>query len=446
MSQVFRRAVTRVAVPTAVLMTLALSACSGNGGDGGPSNGSSSAGGDKPGGTIKITMSNQGFTTAVQELISQFEADTGIHAEISVFGEQQLSDKYNVELNAGTTDIDVLMFRVQQDGPSLAKNGWVADLTPYVDASPDWDFDDFQAQPMSLLKRDGQLIGIPVVTEREVLYYRTDLLEQAGLEVPKTIDRLIADAKIIQDANPGVAGFVTRGEASAVVPIFSGFLYSYGGNWVDADGKAALDSPEAVSAYEALGTLLHDYGPEGVTNMQWTDSMAVFEQGKAAFLVEADSLYQDLVDPTKSKVVDDVDWATFPAGPAGAKPFNIPTWGLAINETSQNKDAAWEFIKWVSSKDTMLKLQTDDGVAGSRTSVWENPEALKGFPGHMGEAIAATIPIGIGYDRPQVTNVAEARQIAGAPVVAGAQGQDVEAAAKAANQQFQEILDSESGS
>ncbi len=59
--------------------------------------------------------------------------------------------------------------------------------------------------------------------------------------------------------------------------------------------------------------------------MSWPEAMAIFTQGKAAFYTEADSLYKNATDPAKSKVADKVGFAALPAGPAGSKPYNIPS-------------------------------------------------------------------------------------------------------------------------
>ena len=72
----------------------------------------------------------------------------------------------------------------------------------------------------------GNVVGVPIITEQEVLYYRKDLLKKAGLGVPKTMDELKAAAKAIKEQNPGVAGFVARTGKSAAVTQFSSFLYS----------------------------------------------------------------------------------------------------------------------------------------------------------------------------------------------------------------------------
>lgn len=422
-----------IGVSTAAV--LGLSACAAGGGGGG-----SAAPGTT---TLNVTLANHVWTDIVKEQLPEFEQQTGVKVNLTQLGEDQLSAQYNVKLNAGTGEIDVMMYRPLQEGKLFAKNGWLADISQSVESDTTWNWSDFQAGPVGATTVDGAVVGVPIITEREVLYYRKDLLDAAGVAVPTTLDELTAAAKTITEQNPDVAGFVARTSASAAVTQFSSFLYSNGGSWVDDSGKAALDTPAARTAYAQYGSLIRDYGPANVsTDMSWPEAMAIFTQGNAAFYTEADSLYKNATDPTKSTVADTVGFAPFPAGPAGSKPYNVPSWALGIAQDSANYDTAWEFIKWATSKEQMLKIQ-QAGVPGSRTSVWEDPSAVADYPQDLVSAINASAEGGVGFDRPVVISVGEAREIVGAPIVVGVTGGDVNAAITEAQTKFQSFLDTD---
>ncbi|WP_026851803.1 ABC transporter substrate-binding protein [Glaciibacter superstes] len=420
----------------AFLATGALASCSAGDGDGGDG----ADGGSK---TLSVTLVNHVWTDIIKEKIPEFEEETGIKVELSQYGEDQLSDQYNVKLNAGTSELDVMMYRPLQEGKQFAKNGYFADLTEDVESDKDWDWADFQKGPVGSTTYEDQVVGVPIITEQEVLYYRKDLLEAAGLEVPKTMDELEAAAKTIKEANPGIAGFVARTGKSAAVTQFSSFLFSFGGDFIDEDGNAAVNSDAAKEAYAFYGGLIHNYGPENVsTDMSWAEAMAIFTQGNAAFYTEADSLYKNATDPANSKVADTVGFAPIPAGSDGSKAYNVPSWALGINEASENKDAAWQFIQWATSQDMTLEIQ-QAGVPGARTSVWKDPAGVETYPADLAEAIAISTENGIGHDRPLVIKVPEAREIVGDPIVVAITGGDSDAAADKANEAFQELLDDE---
>jgi multiple sugar transport system substrate-binding protein len=289
----------------------------------------------------------------------------------------------------------------------------------------------------------GQLTGIPIVVEHEVLYYRKDLLQGAGLHVPKTLDELRTVAEKLTDKGKGRFGFVARGQRSPSVTQFSSFLYSFGGDWFNQETrKATLDSPDAIAAFKFYGDMLRSYGPPGVLNMSWPQAVAVFAQGNATLYTDADSIFPNMLDPAKSQVADKTGVAPFPAGPKGAHMYSVTSWGLAMPATGKKHDAAWEFIKWATSKETTTRTQSQGAVPGARNSVWESPEGKAKFPADWIVAARASAS-GKSYDRPLVVQVGKARDIIGSAIVASIEGKNVEAAIREANQQFQALLDSE---
>ncbi|KXK59652.1 ABC transporter substrate-binding protein [Micromonospora rosaria] len=416
----------------AVTAALALSACGGGGSGSGDSN------------TVRVTLVNHVWTENIRAALPEFEQATGLKVDVTQLGEDQLSDQYNVKLNAGSSDIDVMMYRPLQEGRLFAKNRYLADLTERAKGSGEFDLADFQQAPVGATTYEDKLVGVPIITEQQVLYYRKDLLEKSGFSAPPaTLDELKTQAAKIEADNSGVAGFVARTGKAAAVTQFSSFLYSFGGDFVDGSGKSAVNSDAAKQAYEYYGGLLRDHGPNNVsTDMSWSEAMAIFTQGQAAFYPEANSLYKNATDPAKSKVSENVGFAPFPAGPAGSKPYNIPSWGLAVNESSGNKDNAWKFIEWAAGKEQTL-AQQKAGVPGARTSVWENPEGISTYPKDMADAITVSLANGVGHDRPLVERVAQAREIVGQPIVDAITGRDAAAAADTAHEAFQKFLDDE---
>ena len=392
--------------------------------------------------TVRVTLANHVWTENVKKAIPEFEKATGLKLEITQLAEDQLSDQYNVKLNAGTSEIDVMMYRPLQEGRLFAQNNFLSDLTAKAKGDAAWDLADFQTSPLSATTYKEMIVGIPIITERQVLYYRKDVRAKHGIAVPTTLDELEAAAKKIKEAE-GIAGFVARTGKSPAVTQFSSFLYSMGGDWVDASGKAAVNSDAAKKAYALYGGLIREYGPANVsTDMSWPEAMAIFTQGGAAFYTEADSLYRNATDPAKSKVADSVGFAQFPAGPAGSKPFNIPSWGLAVNASSKNIENAWKFVQWATSKEQVL-AQQKEGIPGARTSVWESPEGTSTYPADLAEAIIASAKVGVDHDRPVVAQVTKAREAVGQPIVETITGGDTDAAAEKAAVAFQAVLDAE---
>ncbi len=383
----------------------------------------------------------------MKTIIGDFQNQTGIKVNLENYGENELVQKLTTEFTAGNSDVDVFMQRPLQEGRLFANNKWYVDLNTYTSNTSKtpaaFDTADFQKGPVGTETINGMLTGIPIVTEQEVLYYRKDLFQAAGLQPPKTLDELKADAAKLTDKQKQQFGFIARGQGNPAVTQFSSYLYSYGGDWFDqTTKKATLNTPEAIAAFTLFGQLHHDYAPPGTTNMSWPQAVAVFGQGSVAEYTDANSIFANLLDPTKSTVADKTGVIVFPAGPKGSVPYSVTSWGLSMAAGSKNKDAAWEFIKWATSKQIVLKEQGEGAVPGARTSVWADPAGKAKFPADWIAAQQASAN-GRGYDRPLVTQVNAARDIIGTVITDAINGQDVKAAADKANSDFQKLLDQE---
>ncbi|MCA0756511.1 sugar ABC transporter substrate-binding protein [Paenibacillus sp. N4] len=404
--------------------------------------GTSPAADAKPfaGKTISLVTANHPWADAIKPLLPDFEKETGIKVKVESFFEDQLTQKLTVQFTSGSATPDVFMYRPLQEGKLFFKNGWIQPLDDYSKMDADYDFNDFSKSAIGSTTVDAKLAGIPIITEQEILYYRKDLLEKAGISVPKTIDDLVAAVKKLHDPKNDIYGFVARGQRSPLVTQVSSFLYSEGADFTNGD-KAAINTPEAVKAFTTYGTLLKDYGPPGVLNMSWPQAIGIFAQGKVAFYTDANSIYKNATDPSKSQVADKVGFAVFPAGKAGSKPYNITSWGLAMNSQSGSKDATWEFIKWATGKEIVLKTQ-QKGNPGARASVWDKPEGATGFPAEMVPVIKESAKGGVDHDRPTVISVGEARDAVGEIVQKVMTGEtNIQAVADKANQALQAIMD-----
>lgn len=397
--------------------------------------------------TLRILVANHPWFDTMKTLVPDFEKATGMKVNLENYGEGELVQKLTTEFTAGGSDVDAFMQRPLQEGKLFAQNGWYVDLNKYVKDTgktpAGYDFADFQKGAVGTETVKDSLTGIPIVTEQEVLYYRKDLFQAAGLQAPKTLDDLKAAATKLTDKSKDQFGFIARGQGNPAVTQFSSFLYSFGGDWFDqTTRKATLNTPEAITAFKFFGDLHKQYAPPGTTNMSWPQAVAVFGQGKVATYTDANSIFPNLLDPTKSTVADKTGVVVFPAGPKGSVMYSVTSWGLSIAASSKNKDAAWEFVKWATGKEIVLKEQGTGAVPGARSSVWNDPAGKSKFPADWVTAQQASAD-GKPYDRPLVVQVGAARDIIGTVITAAINGEDVTAAANKANADFQKLLDSE---
>ncbi|MEV5029593.1 ABC transporter substrate-binding protein [Paenibacillus sp. LPE1-1-1.1] len=392
--------------------------------------------------TITLVTANHPWADAIRPLLPEFEAATGMNVIVQGFFEDQLTQKLTLQLTTGSETPDVFMYRPLQEGKLFYKNGWLEPLDDYARQDAEYAYSDFSGAAIRSATVDGKLAGIPVITEQQILYYRKDLLQKAGIPVPDTIEELVSAVRKLHDPGNGVYGFIARGQRSPLVTQVSSFLYSEGGDFTNGQ-KATINTPEAMRAFSLYGGLLRNYGPPGVINMSWPQASAFFAEGKAAFYTDANAIYKSASDPAHSNIAEHIGFASFPAGRSGSRTYNITSWGLAMNPRAVDKEAAWAFIRWATSKEIVLQTQRK-GNPGARNSVWNMSEGTEGFPKEMVEVIKQYGVGGVDHDRPTVVNVAEARETVGEivqRVITGAP--DLQQAADKANAALQALLDKE---
>ncbi len=358
-------------------------------------------------GEIRVLVANHPYGELLKLSIPQFEKSTGIKVNVESLQESQLTQKLTTEFATKSSTVDVFMTRPLQEGKMFSKNGWYAPLAGY-------DFADYPKNIMNAASFGGQPYIVPLVTEWQVLYYRKDLLQQAGLKVPTTFDELEAAAQKLNSEN--VAGFASRGKGAAAVTQLSSYVYNYGGQYLDK-GTAVFNSKQAIDAVRYYGKLLGSYGPKGVTSMSWENIMPLFQAGKVAMWTDASVFYGQVVDQSKTQIpVANFDIANFPAGPKTNAPFIVSSWGISVSNQSKKKDLAMKFLNWASSKEMAIKGMMDN-ITMARSSVWEDPVVRsKMNPGLIQTRVFAA-KNGTPVDRPYMSAVGEARDLIGEIVI-----------------------------
>ena len=359
---------------------------------------------------IRVLLANHPYGEILKAAIPEFEQSSGIKVNVESLQESQLTTKLTTEFATGSSSVDVFMTRPLQEGKMFYKNGWYAPLAGY-------DFSDLPKNAMNVATFGSKVYLVPLVTEWEVLYYRKDLFQKAGVKVPTTFAELEAAAKKLNDPANGVAGFASRGKGAAAVTQMSSYVYNYGGLYLDK-GKAVFNSKPALDAVKFYGRMLGTYGPQGVTSMSWENIMPLFQAGKVAMWTDASVFYGQIVDPAKSQIpAESVGIATFPAGPKQNTPYIVVSWGMAVAKKTKNMDAAMQFLTWATSKD-LAKRAMLANITMARSSAWADAEVQAKVNKGLVDTRAFAAKNGIAFDRPYMSAVGEARDRIGELVIA----------------------------
>lgn len=363
------------------------------------------------------TLTVLGFSavtcSAMEEKLPEFTEETGIQVEFEQLSNDELKNKIAVSMAAGGSDVDVFYFQPFQDLGAYQANGWVEPLDEYFQDDEEFDVEDFLDIPVEQgTGDDGKLYAVPVFDEHYVLYYNKDYFQEAEIEkVPETYEELIETAEKLTDPDKNRYGISMRGDGFASVLTWITVARAYGADYFK-DGVCDLTSPEAKKAIEIYQELLK-YSPPGYLSKGWSETSDDFAQGIAAMRIDCDTQYTYATDPESSLVADSVGFAVVPKGDVKAS-GSESGWSLAMSAGSENKGAAWEFIRWASGKEMDVYAATQ-GNFSARESTWENEEVLKTYPEDLVEAVLAVSDpeISDGGTLPDLQYASEARTIVG---------------------------------
>lgn len=335
------------------------------------------------GSSLVIGGIKHAYTAALETLIPQFEELTGIDVHLEVYSQDEFMNKRLIDLSSGSGIFDIVM--LDQAIVQYARAGWVDSLEQYfqdptlVNADT-YGMDDYLPAMIKEGNVDGQLYGLPVTAAVQMLFYRKDLLEDAGIAVPSTFDELYAAATALNQ--PGqMAGILLRGQKIHSAWSSVGFVWSYGGRIMNdpvAPTAVAFDSAEAAAGIEMYAKLLRDAGPLGAGNYTWYEALADFQQGKAAMYIDNAPFMGQIEDPKASKVAGKVGYAPMPAGPAGEY-ANSLAWMLSMSSSSKNKAAAALFLSWVTGAPMALEVGQAAGTS-ARESFYASDWVKEHYP------------------------------------------------------------------
>jgi multiple sugar transport system substrate-binding protein len=356
---------------------------------------------------IRVLLANHPYGELLKTAIPEFEKSTGIKVNIESLQESQLTQKLTTEFATKSSSVDVFMTRPLQEGKMFSKNDW-------YDALGSYDFADYPKSVMGIASSGATPYLVPLVTEWQVLYYRKDLFNAAGLKVPTNFTELEAAAQKLNTAD--VAGFASRGKGAAAVTQLSSYVYNFGGGYLDK-GVAVFDTQPAVDAIRYYGKLLGSYGPKGVTSMSWENIMPLLQAGKVAMWTDASVFYGQIVDPTKTQIpAENFGIANFPAGPKTNSPFIVVSWGMAIAKQSKNKELAARFLNWATSQE-LAKRGMLTNITMARISAWQDKDVLAKVNPGLVETQVFAAQNGNPFDRPYMSAVGEARDLIGEIII-----------------------------
>ena len=364
------------ALLAAFALTFGLTACGTNSGSNAPAgssgtSGSSAAGGSPAAGgsggtsanlTGELTvwaMGNEG--TKLKTLADAFvKANPGVKVSVTPVDWGQAVAKLQTAIAGGTTP------DVSQMGTDMM--GQFGATGAFEPVPADFDKSQFFEGAWNTNIVNGAAVGVPWYVETRLLYYRKDIATKAGItSPPATWDDLKAMAKALQSKGGAKYG-ISLGTKNWQE--YFPFLWSNGGDVVDASGKPALNSPQAV---EAL-TFYDSFFKEGLTPKSVPEGFDI----TPAFVKGDNPMF--FSGPWHLGLIKDAGgadfsskWAIAPMPKKSSATSFVGGSNIVVYKNSKNKDAAWAFVKFLSDPTTQALWYKTVTDLPAVQSAWQDP-------------------------------------------------------------------------
>lgn len=337
---------------------------------------------------------------AIQDLIDGFNAEHDGQIEVSWTLAPMQTDAFfrfmESEFLARSADIDVFGADVIWTS-EFADQGWLQDLSARI--YQDLPTESIVGAALNSTLHRNRLWAAPWYTDAGMLFYRRDLLEEAGIaEPPTTWDELAAAARTVMETAGTAHGLVLQGgRYEGGVTNALEFIWSAGGRaWTPqtevagafgmrvADANIIVINSRASAAGLAKARELVETGimPEEVVTFDERDSLAVFAAGDAVFMRNWPFALGLLGSEEFGPVTpEQVGVARIPTLEPGRPSYScLGGWNLAVNARTRQLDAAWSFIRWALDPERQRAMATTGGFLPTRVELYEDQALREAAP------------------------------------------------------------------
>ncbi|MGH7920542.1 MAG: ABC transporter substrate-binding protein, partial [Candidatus Dormibacteraceae bacterium] len=253
----------------------------------------------------------------------------------------------------------------------------------------------------------GKLYALQRYYDSGQIYYRTDLLQKYGVQVPQTIDELVAGAKKIQAGersagNQNFWGFYWIGaQIEAIVDEFFEWYWSYGGDLTGKGGKIEFNNDAGRQAVQLMYDTIYtdQISPPGTPTYKTTDIVPFMQNGNTAFMRNWEFAWVLVNTPSQSKVAGKVALTPIPG--KGKLGYGCTGgWCMAISAFSKYPDRAAQFLEFMLGEKEQKFMAINNSLSPVR------PDVLNDAQVKQAQAIFKYLPTILKHvkARPQLKN------------------------------------------
>jgi len=344
----------------------------GCGGGNGNGNGNGGNGNGDVSGSINFVHISS-FEPSAQDFASEFnsQSDATLNTQGTPAESSSTREYYVNQFVAESSDFDIGMMDVIWPA-EFVQAEWAAE----VDDSNNR-MDEMLEAPVDAVSIDGSTYGMPMFTDANGFYYRTDWLDQLGYsEPPSTYSEVISVAQeALDQIDECQNGYIWQGGANEGLTImWLNWLWGMGGSVRDGDGNLVVNTDMGIQALGHAVDLIYEHGvtPESIPSSGTDGNRQTFQQGGTMFMRNwpyAFSLFQDDTPVTDSFAVTTMPKAE---GNPDANNSCLGGWSLFINNFSQNKSAAQALADYIGTESAQEILAADHSRLPVRAELYED--------------------------------------------------------------------------
>jgi len=291
----------------------------------------------------------------------EFTELTGIETEWTFIPFGSLQEKITAEGVAANGTYDVVNY-LDSWGPPNAH--WLERIDERL-AEDGISMDRYPAAFAKSAQFEGETLGFPLRAHAQLMFYRKDLIP----EPPASWADVVSISKELRENHPDIeplALYFNNDGNRQNLFVWLNFLWAAGADVFDGEGRPAWASEDGLKAtedYIALHTEHNATNPASLSFVE-QDARQSFMQGKSAMIPVWWWAYSSMINPETSVLAEDqVAFTGMPAyeGETVTYAISMP---FSISSYSDNKDAAWEFLKWLSNPEMDKANATEREVAG----------------------------------------------------------------------------------
>ncbi|MCY4435827.1 MAG: extracellular solute-binding protein [Chloroflexi bacterium] len=312
---------------------------------------------------------------ALYSRLPQFEQETGYAVNVHVrLPHPALNAHIDEVIAAGTAAYDVISTHVKY---APAQQAWLLPLDAHFS---DAELADFSPALLKLARVDGALVQIPRNVDARILFYRSDLLEDAEeharfqrqygrpLRVPRTWDE-VRDVATYFTRPPDLFGFAFPGHSSGLFGTFFELVAMAGGTLFDTQLNPSFDTSAGRWALGFLADLYQQgLTPRDLTATYFDEVSQLFRDGSCALTADWPAYYSLLTDPQTSAVANAFGVASYPLGPAGTRAVYAGGHSFAIPASVRDMEGALALVRFLTSAESQY-LETRAGAIVPRDAV-----------------------------------------------------------------------------